>query len=111
MQIPSTQTDVQLPFSACLYVTVAEDFSFPQRWLHVQCTSYLHVRLIYGPADCRTMELENPVELKLLFLLQLHLKVQCYKVYMIKICNKKLYVTTKITLILVTNIILFLAET
>ena len=70
------------------------------------------VRLIYGTADCRTMELENPVELKLPFSLQLHLKVQCYKVYTIKICNKKLYVMTKITLILVTNIIiLFLVET
>lgn len=64
MQILFTQTDIQLPFSACLLCTVAEHFSFPLRWLHVQHTSYLHVRLIYGPADRRTTELENPVELK-----------------------------------------------
>lgn len=63
-QILLTQTDIQLPFSACLYVLLLNIYLSPKRWFHVPNTSYLHIRLIYGPADRRTTELENPVELK-----------------------------------------------
>ena len=105
IQILLTQTDIQLPFSARLYVLLLNISLSPSRWLHVPNTSYLHIRLIYGPADCRTTELENPVELKetTVFNCNCIIWSYSYKVYMIKISNKKFYVTTKTTLVLVTK--------